>query len=483
MGASVSHQGQSMWVMGRSSVRLAATVAVDPMGPRLVGGRDSLRGTMCPHDPEKTMQPWTAQPSTRRLTPARRAGRVGAGLILLLIGALVGLWVGSTGTPAAAAADPSAIPGATGLPIGFATYEEALGIVRDHFVDPSALTDERLVQGSIRGLVDALGDAGHTRYLTPQQYLAEQQALDGTLTGIGVVLDQRSGTPLIISVIDGSPADRAGLRSGDLIRTIDGQRTDRASVEELLERVRGEPGSTVELQVERRDGTRRAFSLVRERIDVPAASWSLVPGTRVAHVRLVQFSGGASDELGDALRQALEAEASAIVLDLRGNPGGLVSEALEVAGLFMTDEVVYIQESRDGGRLPIRTVGDPLVPDLPLAVLVDYGSASAAEIVASALRDAGRARLIGQQTYGTGTVLNVFPLSDGSAIRLGVQRWLTPEGELIYEAGITPDVVVPLPADGAPLEPDEVAALRPRGLASSGDTQLRRAVRWLDRAR
>jgi carboxyl-terminal processing protease len=404
--------------------------------------------------------------------------RSATGLALLLIGALGGSWAGTAATPAAIAGEgePTA---SSELPAGFGTFREALDVVREHFVDTGALTDERLVQGSIRGLVDALGDAGHTRYLTPGQYLAEQQSLDGTLTGIGVVLDQRSGTPLIISVIDGSPADRAGIRAGDVIRTIDGRRTDRSTVEELLERVRGEPGSTVELLVERRDGSEKPFSLVRERIDVPAVTWGFVPGTRIAVIRLVQFSAGAGNELGDAAREALEAEASGIVLDLRGNPGGLVSEAIIVAGLFMTDEVVYIQESREGERLPIRTVGDPVIPDLPLAVLVDYGSASAAEIVAGALRDAGRARLFGEQTYGTGTVLNVFPLSDGSAIRLGVQRWLTPAGDLIYESGIAPDVTVRLPADGAPLEPDEVEALRPRAFAASSDTQLRRAARWL----
>jgi carboxyl-terminal processing protease len=174
------------------------------------------------------------------------------------------------------------------------------------------------------------------------------------------------------------------------------------------------------------------------------------------------------------------AEASAVILDLRGNPGGLLNEAISVASVFLEDGTVYRYEGRDGGGEPVGAKGDAVVPDLPMVVLVDYGSASSAEIVAAALRDNGRARVVGQTTYGTGTVLNVFPLDDGSAIRLGVQRWLTPDGDDVFEAGLQPDVSIALPEDGVPLEPSELEDLGRREFRAGDDTQLRRAVRLLE---
>jgi carboxyl-terminal processing protease len=417
----------------------------------------------------------------RRVMP--RATRLMTSLLLVVAGAGGGLCLGVV-IPRAVGADPSpSVSPQPQLPEGFEVYQQALDIVREHYVDPARVDDQTLVEGSIRGMVDALGDTGHTVYLTADEVAAESEALDGSLTGIGVIIDGRTGTPVIISVVDGSPADRAGLRAGDVIVGVDGTRTDRASIDELVRLVRGVEGSTVELRIRGRDGARRDLSLVRERIDIPSVSWAFAPGTRVAVIRLAQFSTGSGDEVAAAAREALAAEASAIVLDLRGNPGGLVTEAITVASAFLHDAVVYREVSRSGEEDVVRTTGDAVVTDLPMAVLVDYGSASSAEIVAAALHDAGRAQVVGEQTFGTGTVLNVFPLSDGSAIRLGVQRWLTPDGEGIYESGIAPDIEVELPVDGAPLVPSELEDQTRREFSTSTDTQLRRAVRLVGAAR
>jgi len=409
----------------------------------------------------------------------RRATRMAAGLLLLVIGLGGGLTAGLV-MPHAVGADPSPPPGVTStLPEGYGVYEEALDVIREFYVDPSAASDEALLEGSIRGMVDALGDTGHTVYLTRDELQAENDALDGTVIGIGVTVDERADGPLIISVLDGSPADTAGLRAGDRILAVDGVRTDRASTEDLVRRVRGAAGTRVELRIRSRDGTTRDVGIVRERIEVPTVTWAFVPGTRTALIRLVQFSSGAGREVADAARDALAAEASAIVLDLRGNPGGLLHEAIAVTSTFLEDGVVYrsIDRAGDEDRVPVR--GDAVVPDLPMAVLVDYGSASSSEIVAAALQDAGRATVVGETTYGTGTVLNIFPLSDGSAIRLGVQQWRTPDGESVFQNGLVPDVEIGLPVDGVALEPSEVEDLTRVGLRDSGDTQLRRAVRLL----
>jgi len=416
-------------------------------------------------------------------TPGRRATRLVTGLLLLTIGLGGGIAAG-LGMPRAVAADPSPPPDVSlALPEGYEVYQEALDVIREFYVDPSAATDEALLEGSIRGMVDALGDTGHTVYLTRDELAAENDALDGTVIGIGVTVDARAEGPLIISVLDGSPADKAGLRAGDRIVAVDGVRTDRASSDELVRRVRGEAGSPVDLRIRSRDGTTRDVSIVRARIEVAAVSWAFVLGTRIAVIRLVHFSSGAGREVADAARDALAAEASAIVLDLRGNPGGLLNEAIAVASTFLADGVVYRSVNRAGDEERIRVRGDAVVPDLPMAVLVDYGSASSSEIVAAALQDAGRATIVGDTTYGTGTVLNIFPLSDGSAIRLGVQQWRTPDGESVFQDGLVPDVEIGLPVDGVALEPSDIEDLTRLGLRESGDTQLRRAVRLLQARR
>jgi len=206
----------------------------------------------------------------------------------------------------------------------------------------------------------------------------------------------------------------------------------------------------------------------------------MVPGTTIADIGINQFSDGAARDTRRALRRALADGATGVILDLRGNPGGLVQEAIGVSGLFLPEgTTVYQEEYRGGDRIDVTTQDEPVAPDVPLVVLVDEGSASAAEIVASALHHNGRARLVGQRTFGTGTVLNFFPLSDGSAIRLGVLRWLTPVGASVFDTGVGPDTVVELPETGLILYPEALDGLDARGFRRSDDTQLRRAVRLL----
>lgn len=362
-----------------------------------------------------------------------------------------------------------------------ALIEEALGVIEDRFVDPSVVTREALTEGAIRGIVETLGDSRHTVYLTPEELAEEQDALDGRLTGVGIVIDSRAGTPLVVSVLDGSPADRAGLRAGDLIVDIDGDSVSRLPLDELADRVRGKPGTSVRLGIER-GGEAETFELEIERgaIEIAPATWARVPGSAVGVVRISQFSSRAAREVRLAIRSVLEANASGIVLDLRGNPGGLVDEAVSIAGAFIEEGTAYQERDRaDMVRdIPIR--GGLISADVPLVVLVDYGSASAAEILASALRDNGRATLVGEQTFGTGTVLNTFMLSDGSAIRLAVRDWLTPRGEHVFRVGVTPDEVVVLPRGDRSLDPGDLVGMTADEVRRSDDEPLRFAIRLLD---
>ena len=421
-----------------------------------------------------------------------RAASSIAALVFLLFVFVAGVAVGQSGVldpgevgglPASPpASDPVASPGgsvAPATPEDFDLFWDALRIIRENYVGREELNDRDLTYGAIRGLVEALGDTGHSRFLTPDEVRSEQNALEGTVVGVGVLLGERGSDVVVISVLSSGPARRAGMRSGDMIVAVDGESVVGFTPERVAALVRGEEGSTVQLLVERPSAGELEFSIVRERIRVPAVSWTMVPGTDVAMLRLVQFSAGSADELRAARDEAIAGGAEALIFDLRGNPGGFVDQAVDVASLFVADETVYIREMQTGERIPVPTNPEIEATDLPMVVLLDAGTASSAEIVAGAIKSAGRAPLVGETTFGTGTVLLSFDLPDGSAIRLAVERWLTPEGELIFGRGIAPTFELLLGPDDVPVEPDELRDIPSNGVPSLSDSQLLRALEIL----
>lgn len=354
---------------------------------------------------------------------------------------------------------------------------EALALAREHYVDPSALDDTNLTYGAIRGLIEGLGDTSHSVFLTPEELAADRDALNGRLIGIGAFLGERDGQPIIVSVVPGGPAERAGLGAGDVIEAVDGQATDRLPTDEIADLIRGDEGTEVTVTVVHPGASQPVdVTAVRERITIEPVSWTIVPGTTIAQIKLLSFSSGSAAALGEAVSEALTQGATGIVMDLRGNPGGLVNEATDVASHFLTEGVVYLRQDRSGDRAPVEVKPGAIAPDVPLVVLVDEGSASSSEILSGALQDNDRAQIVGVQTFGTGTVLNTFELSDGSAVRLGVERWLTPGGNLIFQQGITPDVIVELADDATALTPSEIGTLTPEQLAQSADAQLLQAL-------
>jgi carboxyl-terminal processing protease len=381
--------------------------------------------------------------------------------------------------------DPGATigPGASvppDAPADIGLLWEALKIVREHYVDRTALDpSSNLTYGMLDGLVRALGDPGHSSFLTPDQVKAAAEDLVGSFSGIGAFLGERGGGPVIISVISGAPADMAGLRSGDRIIAVDGKAADGLSVVEVVSLVRGPEGTTVRMTVIHLDAAAPVvIPVVRAKIDVPSVTWSMVPGTHAALIRIVQFSQGATKALQVAIDEADRAGATAIVLDLRNDPGGLVNEAIGAASTFLSSGVVYVRQDADGKQTPVPVRSEPGT-DLPVVVLVDFGTASSAEILTGALQDGGRAKVVGTRTYGTGTVLNQFDLSDGSAIRLGVELWLTPDGRRIFPDGITPDEVIELAPGVTPLEPADLKTMTAAALKASADAQLLRALELL----
>ncbi len=340
-----------------------------------------------------------------------------------------------------------------------ALYVEALETVREDYVGREAIDSKEQTYGAIEGMLETLGDEGHTRFLSPEEIEQSRQGLSSTYVGVGVKLDNKDGEVVVTSPIDGSPAEEAGIESGDVLVAVDGDSVQGEDVKEIADEVRGPEGSEVELTM-LRDEEERDFNVERAELEVSAASWNLIPGTDVAHLRLTSFSENSAEKLAEAAAEARAAGAEYFVLDLRDNAGGLVGQAREVAAQFLPGGgVIYIQKDADGNEEEITVPGDNVPLNAPLVVLVNGGSASSAEIVAGALRDNERAEVIGETTFGTGTVLKEFTLSDGSAIQLGTKEWLTPDGDFIRGSGIDPDVEVSLKEGQEPHTPEETSDL------------------------
>jgi carboxyl-terminal processing protease len=407
--------------------------------------------------------------------PALRRAAIGLALVLTFS---VGIGVGRLAQPVLDSVG-STTPAPTGSgATTFGLIQEAWDVLHKDYVGASTLDDKALIYGAIDGMTQAVGDTGHTSFLTPEERVQRSNDLSGKYVGIGVRIDTaKDGLPLIVGVFDGSPAAKAGLTVGDEIVAVDGKTATGHTVDQVVAWVRGEAGTTVKVTVRPgASGATRDVSMVRADVAVAPVSWTLVPGTKTALIRLDQFSQGAADDLKGVLTDARKAGADRIIFDLRGNPGGYVNEAEAVASQFLKSGNVYIERAADGHETTHPVAPGGLATDLPMVVLVDGGTASSAEIVSGALQDAGRAQIVGIKTFGTGTVLGEFPLSDGSALRVGTVEWLTPNGRQIWHQGITPDVVVERASDVAALTPEAVHAMTPAQVAKLTDPQLSRGL-------
>lgn len=374
-----------------------------------------------------------------------------------------------------ASARPTLPPGVSGLDL----IAEAWELLHRNYVLSDTLDDRALAYAAIRAMTEAVGDTGHTQFLTPEELAALEQSLSGEFVGIGVEIDTGDGMFRIADVIPGTPAEEAGLRRGDVITAVGGVAIADLTREEAFSRIRGPEGDPVVLTISRAGRPPFDVLLVRRRFDLPLVSWTMVPGRTVAVVRLESFATGAARELRTALDQARAAGATGLVFDLRGNPGGFVSEAVSVASQFLAEGVVYITRDRDGRDTPTRVEQGGRWTDRPLVVLVDGNTASSAEIVSSAIQDAGRGRIVGVRTFGTGTVLGRFDLVDGSSLRIGTVLWLTRNGRPLWQEGLLPDVVVALDPEAPRLRPRDIALLAPGAVDGAPDTQLVRALREL----
>jgi len=361
---------------------------------------------------------------------------------------------------------------------GLDLVNQAYQIIQQNYVDRSAVQQTQLEYGAISGMVDALGDTGHSRFLTPQMVQEENNFTKGSYEGIGAeVAVNNNGQPVIVAPIDGSPAQAAGVKPGDIMLKVDGVDLTGLSLSDVVSKVIGPAGTQVTLTLQDPgSGAIRDVTITRAKITIQNVTWIMLPGTTIADVRIAAFSQGVTKDLKTALQQIQAQGATSIILDLRNDPGGLLDEAIGVTSQFLGSGNVLLVKNAQGQEKAIPVESGGLALNTPMVILVNQGTASAAEIVAGALQDAHRGTLIGQTTFGTGTVLNGFSLSDGSQILLATEEWLTPIGRVIWHKGIAPDVSVSLANTVTPFVPEAGRAMTASQLQSSQDAQLLKAI-------
>jgi carboxyl-terminal processing protease len=321
---------------------------------------------------------------------------------------------------------------------GHALLDEVARHVQGEYVE--SISGDQLEQAAAEGMVASLDP--HSAFLDAAEYEAMRVSTTGHYSGVGLEVAEQDGKVVVVAPIEGSPADRAGVRAGDVLLEIDGRSVEAARLDEAIERMRGFVGSTVQLALSRAgEPEPLQFELARSDVHVRTVRSEALPGS-YGYVRITHFNDATPRDLGRQLSQ-LQAAAplAGLVLDLRGNPGGVLEAAVGVADDFLDSGVIVRAEGRTAeSRFEMHATGGDLVRQAPLVVLVDRGSASGAEIVAGALRDHGRATLMGERTFGKGSVQTVMPLRDGLALKLTTSRYFTPSGASIHDRGIEPDV-------------------------------------------
>lgn len=361
-------------------------------------------------------------------------------------------------------------------PSQFAVFWQAWNLVQKNFVDRSALNPTQLVYGATRGMVDALGDTGHSSFLTPQEKVQQATSISGRFSGVGAQMDIKNGLP-VMTPLDSSPASKAGIKAGDILLRVNGEDVTTDTLPIIVQKVRGPSGSTVQLTIMRPSENKTYdFTITRGTINVPAATWTMVPGTQIALLRLSQFSENADRDITAALQEAKQAKATGIIFDVRNDPGGLLDQVIKVTSHFVKEGNVLLEADAQGNRSPSAVQPSSVTTDLPLVVLINPATASAAEIFAGAIQDHKRGQVVGETTFGTGTVLQAFPLADGSELLLGVKQWLTPNGRLIRKQGVKPDIEVKMTLGSPLLTPTDVKNLSASTLQQSTDTQFLKAL-------
>ena len=343
----------------------------------------------------------------------------------------------------------------------FALLDEIYDILDRDFVEPETFEAIDVRKAAIQGIIDALGDP-HTVFIDAEDYRMSSEDIGGAFEGIGATVQEIDGQIVISRPFSGSPAEQAGIRPGDIILEVNGESTEGWSIQFAVQVIRGPKGTDVELLVRHSDGSEELIVITRDRIVVPSVGSLAItdragqPVADIGYIYILQFTERTRDELRELLDAAQNAGLTKLIIDVRGNPGGLLRATVDTVGEFIDNGVILRQINRDGSEEVFRDLAGGAGIDLELAVLIDEGSASGAEVMAAALRDYGRAVLIGETTSGKGTVNVGRQLSDGSVFYVSIARYVSPEGDQVEGVGVTPDIEVVQPETGFEAELDVV---------------------------
>lgn len=364
-------------------------------------------------------------------------------------------------------------------------FTSVLEKVRSEYVDGQDVTYRSLVYAALRGMINSLDP--HSEFMDPAEYQELQSDTEGEFGGLGLVVSMKNNYVTVITPMDGTPGFRAGILPGDRIVKINGQSAEKLSLQDVVKILRGKPGTKVTITIQRpSSGLTKDITLTRAIINMKMVKdingkqkFPLGPD-RIGYIRITQFGDNTSSELQDALNKLKAQGMKALILDLRGNPGGLLDQAVDVCSKFLPrGKLVVSTEGRDPGQdetFDANGYGDEL-KGMPIVVLVNLGSASAAEIVTGCLQDWHRAIILGEKTFGKGSVQSIFPLVNGAALKLTTAKYYTPKHRVIQEHGITPDIIVPM-------NDEEEAALvlknMPGGLASLSPQERARVEKIQD---
>jgi len=329
--------------------------------------------------------------------------------------------------------------------VDFSLFWEAWTTLQNKFVNPEKLDIQKMIYGAISGMVNSLGDP-YTVFLNPEETKKFNDDVKGAFEGIGAEVGIKKGQLTIIAPLEGTPAKNAGLRPGDKILKIDDTSTADLTIEEAVDLMRGPKGTSVTLTIYREEWDQsKEIKIIRDVVEVPSLNWEL-KDNNIAYVSLYQFSINASSDFSEAAIQILASQADRIILDLRNNPGGYLEVAQDIAGWFLKrgDTVLIEDIGIENEQKIYKAEGNAKLSTYPMVILINQGSASASEILAGALRDDRSIKLIGETSFGKGSVQELDSLTGGSSLKITIAKWLTPKGQLIADKGLEPDIKVEL---------------------------------------
>ncbi|OGN05563.1 MAG: hypothetical protein A2831_03395 [Candidatus Yanofskybacteria bacterium RIFCSPHIGHO2_01_FULL_44_17] len=338
--------------------------------------------------------------------------------------------------------------------VDFSLFWNVWELLHDRYVERNTLNTQELVYGAINGMVNAAGDP-YTVFFKPKESEEFQQQINGSFGGIGIEIGLRKNILTVIAPIKDTPAARAGLLAGDKILKIDDKSTEGMKIDEAVGTIRGPRGTNVTLTIAR-DGLEKAkeITMTRDTIKIPAIDWKMLD-ENIAYIEMFVFNKNVDDEFKKAAEEILKSKATKIILDVRNNPGGLLDSAVNIAGYFLdSDKVVTIERFGDGKENEFRTQPNGLLKNYPLIVLINKGSASASEILAGALKDNRGILVVGETSFGKGSVQEVDDLPKKASVKITIAKWFTPKGASIHENGIKPDVEVVISEEDTKNEKD-----------------------------